>query len=485
MIKSLRKASIACLMLATVLFVPFYGEAASLPNFVELAEDAGAAVVNINTERNVKGGSHSMFPGEMFRNLPPEFEWFLDQFEKQGKQQSPSRMQRSLGTGFIISADGYIVTNNHVVKDADKVMVSFESDKGKESQLEATIIGTDEETDLALLKVETKESLPFLTFGNSDSMKVGEWLLAIGNPFGLGHTVTAGILSAKGRDIQVGPFDNFLQTDASINPGNSGGPLLNMSGEVIGINTAIIASGQGIGFAIPSTMASTIIEQLKTGKKVRRGWIGVTIQGLDENTAKALGLKNTEGALIGSVMDDEPADKAGILAGDVVIRINGKSVEDASALLRAIAAEAPGSKVRVVVMRDGKPKNMTVILGERNLGKAGFQGSSATPQEGPASLGLSIRSISAEEARNAQVDGGLFITSVEDGSIAAEAQLRKGDILLSANLRALRTPAELSRIVTGEAQKRGAVMLQVVRRGQTFFVTLPLADKAAKDSKKK
>ena len=269
-----------------VMSLVFSAQAAPVvPDFVPLVQSAGKAVVNISTEKKVmqRGG----MPSEMFRGLPPEFERFFEQFEGNSRNAKP-RTQRSLGTGFLISSDGYIVTNNHVVAGADTVLVNLQGSTGKEHSLKAQVIGTDEETDIALLKVKADAPLPFLNFGNSDKMEVGEWVLAIGNPFGLGHTVTAGILSAKGRNIQSGPFDNFLQTDASINPGNSGGPLINMEGKVIGINTAIIASGQGIGFAIPSSMAERIVNQLKQDKKVSRGWIGVTIQDVDENTAKRL-----------------------------------------------------------------------------------------------------------------------------------------------------------------------------------------------------
>ena len=331
----------------------------------------------------------------------------------------PPQKQMSRGSGFIISPDGYIVTNYHVVADGDSIQVTLDESNGKTAPLTATVVGTDEDTDLALLKVEAKKDLPFLKFGDSDALLVGEWLLAIGNPFALDHTVTAGILSAKNRNIHAGPFDNFLQTDASINPGNSGGPLLNMKGEVIGINTAIIASGQGIGFAIPSNMAAGIVEQIKSGKKVSRGWIGVTIQDVDENTAKALGLPEATGALIGSVMPDEPAAKGGMKDGDVVLEVNGQKIDDSSALLRAIATEAPGSKVNMVVWRDGERKNITVQLGERNLKASSGKSGSAVEQDAP-SIGLSVRPLTKEEARTANVKPGtgLLIVGVEPGKLA-------------------------------------------------------------------
>ncbi len=445
-----------------------------VPNFVPLVQSAGKAVVNISTEKKVmqRGG----LPSEMFRGLPPEFERFFEQFE--GQRSARPRTQRSLGTGFIISADGYIVTNNHVVAGADTVLVNLQGANGKDHSLKAQVIGTDEETDIALLKVDSKTPLPFLAFGDSDKMEVGEWVLAIGNPFGLGHTVTAGILSAKGRNIQSGPFDNFLQTDASINPGNSGGPLINMEGKVIGINTAIIASGQGIGFAIPSSMADRIVAQLKANKKVTRGWIGVTIQDVDENTAKALGLPEASGALIGSVLPDEPAAKGGMKDGDVVLEVNGKKVDDSSALLRAIAAEAPGSKVTMTVWRDGERKTLTIQLGERNL-KGGKKGGQIEEENAPA-LGLSVRPLTKEESRAARLKPGtgLLVVGVEPGKLAAESEIQEGDVILSANLKPVKSVDEFSKIIREDAKKRGVVMLQLQRQGQTFFRSLPLTDNA-------
>ncbi|MCL1985795.1 MAG: Do family serine endopeptidase, partial [Betaproteobacteria bacterium] len=352
--------ALACALLCLSLSLPI--RAASLPDFTQLAKNCGIAVVNIGTERTSKSGPENFF-GEMFRNAPPGFEKFFEQFDERfrdGQQQRPQRKQRSLGSGFIISEDGYIVTNYHVVADADVIRVNFQGNSQKNESVSAKLIGSDEETDLALLKVDVKDKLPSLKFGDSDALQVGAWVLAIGNPFGLDHTVTAGILSAKGRNIHSGPFDNFLQTDASINPGNSGGPLINMEGEVIGINTAIIASGQGIGFAIPSSMASKIVEQIKDGKKIRRGWIGVTIQDVDKNSAKALGLNKARGALIGSVMPGEPADKAGAKAGDIILSVDGKDIEDSNALLRTIAGKTPGAEIKIIVWRDGKSHELTL-----------------------------------------------------------------------------------------------------------------------------
>ncbi len=465
--------------LFTLLLSASLAQAAALPNFVDLAEKAGSSVVNISTEKKSSGNKQN-FMNEFIPGLPPGFDRFFEQFQPfQGQQQQrPERNQRSLGTGFIISEDGYIVTNYHVVKGADIINVNLQGAIGKAESIAAKLVGSDEETDIALLKVDVKDKLPYLTFADSDQARVGEWVLAIGNPFGLEHTVTSGILSAKGRNINSGPFDNFLQTDASINPGNSGGPLLNMQGEVVGINTAIIASGQGIGFAIPSSQAAQVTEQLKTGKKVSRGWLGVTMQALNENAAKALGLKKAKGALISSVMENEPAAKAGIKAGDVIIAVNGKEVDDSAALLRAIAGQKPGAKATVTIWRDGKSKDVTVTLGERNASQLNAErnGPSTEKQEAT-TLGISVRPLTQEEAKSLNVQGqGLLVVEVEQGKPAAEAGIRQGDVILSANLTPVNDANQLAKIIK-EVTARGAVMLQVNRRGDVSFVAVPLSSK--------
>ncbi|WP_077071341.1 DegQ family serine endoprotease [Mailhella massiliensis] len=444
-----------------------------LPDFVPLAKNAGPAVVNISTEREVESPVMDMFN---FPGMERFFEQFGGPFgNMRPGQPAPKRKSSALGSGFIISADGYIVTNNHVVEGADKVTVKLNGDKS--AGLPAKIVGTDEETDLALLKVESSEKLPVLKFGDSDAMEVGDWVVAIGNPFGLSNTVTAGILSAKGRDIHSGPFDNFLQTDASINPGNSGGPLINMEGEVIGINTAISANGQGIGFAIPSNLASKVINDLREGKKVSRGWLGVTIQDLDENMAKALGLKKVGGALIGSVLPDEPADKAGLRAGDVIIRVGDRDIDSASALTRSVANLKPDTKVDVVALRDGKEVKVTVKLGERASHSTVAKDSG---QSEGTELGVSVQPLTPDDARALQLSGdvkGLLVVDVKNGSAAAEGGLRPGDVILSANLKPVTRVDELSSIVRKEGKERGAVMLQINRRGDSFFVTVTLDKK--------
>ncbi|WP_295637736.1 DegQ family serine endoprotease [uncultured Mailhella sp.] len=444
-----------------------------LPNFVPLAKNAGPAVVNISTEREVESPVMGMFS---FPGMDQFFEQFGGPFGMRPGQPAPKQKSSALGSGFIISADGYIVTNNHVVEGADKITVKLNGDKS--AGLAAKVVGTDAETDLALLKVESKTALPVLKFGDSDAMEVGDWVVAIGNPFGLSNTVTAGILSAKGRDIHAGPFDNFLQTDASINPGNSGGPLITLAGEVIGINTAISANGQGIGFAIPSSLASKVINDLREGKKVSRGWLGVTIQDVDENTAKALGLKSSKGALIGSVLDGEPADKAGLRAGDVIVRVGGTDIDSASAVTRSVASLKPDTKVDVVVLRNGKEVKTTVTLGERSSHSTTAQNPGQQSEGGD--LGVSIKPLTPEDARALQLSAdvkGLLVVSVKGDGPAAEAGIRTGDVILSANLKPVTSAEELVSIVRKEGKERGAVMLQVNRHGETFFITVTLDNK--------
>lgn len=470
------KKCLAAMLAVTFLAASQIAQAVNLPDFSELAAKSGPAVVNIGTEKKASGNSQDDLMGEMFRNMPPGFDKFFDQFGGKRGGKRPQSKQKSLGSGFIVSADGYIVTNNHVVADADVIRVTLDQSNGKSEPISAKLVGADEETDLALLKIETKNTLPFLSFGNSDELKVGEWLLAIGNPFGLDHTVTAGILSAKNRNIHAGPFDSFLQTDASINPGNSGGPLLNMAGQVIGINTAILASGQGLGFAIPSNMAAKIVDQIKSGKKISRGWIGVGIQDVEENTAKALGLKDAKGALVGSVMDGEPASKAGMKDGDIIVAVDSKPIDDAAALLRVIADKAPGSKSVITVWRDGKNTDLTVTLGERKSSQSGDQNGKDQKQKDEGLLGISVRQLTDEERRDLKIEKneGLVIVDVNPDKPAAEADLRPGDVILKANLKPVHSAAELSKIVNDEGAARGAVMLQISRRGEVYFRTVSL-----------
>ena len=307
------------------------------PDFVALAKKLKPAVVNVSTAKTIA-------PQKKFHRAPSPFgtdpfEEFFDRFFENAPQRSYK--QRSLGSGFIISDDGYILTNNHVVAGADEIKVKL----GDKREFKAEVKGTDEKLDLALIKIEAKDHFPVARLGDSDTIEVGEWVMAIGNPFGLEQTVTAGIVSAKGRVIGSGPYDDFIQTDASINPGNSGGPLFNAQGEVIGINTAIVAGGQGIGFAIPINMAKGIITQLKEKGKVTSGWLGVSIQAMTPELAQSFGLEAEKGALVNEVMKDSPADKAGIKSGDIILEFDGKAVHEMNELPRLVAETPVGKKV--------------------------------------------------------------------------------------------------------------------------------------------
>lgn len=470
------RQSLVIVFILAVALVAGQVRAADLPDFTRLASSCGPAVVNINTEKTTSTNAGEDIFGEMFRNMPPGFERFFGPFNGKGGKARP-RKQKSLGSGFIISADGYIVTNNHVVAGADVIRVTIDETIQKGEPVKAELIGADEETDLALLKIDVKKKLPYLKFGDSDNLKVGEWLLAIGNPFGLDHTVTAGILSAKGRRINAGAFDNFLQTDASINPGNSGGPLINSEGEVIGINTAIIASGQGIGFAIPSNMANDIINQIKGGKKVSRGWLGIGIQDLDEDTARALGAPDTRGSLVGNVQEGQPAEKAGIQDGDIIIAIDDSPVEDSAELLRIVASKKPGTKVTVVALRNGERKEFKVELGDRQSNIGSDRSSGDKDKRPEATLGISVRQLTPEEAARIKVKGGVVVTAIDEDKPAADADIRRGDVIVKANFKHVKSVEDLTRIVKEEGVKRGAVILQINRNGDLLSRTVPLAKK--------
>jgi serine protease Do len=332
-------------------------------NFSTLAEQVGPAVVNIQVEKATKGGTGlRQFQGQPFGMNPFGDERFKDFF---GKQLPPQeRRQGGIGTGFIIDKSGHIITNNHVVQDADKIKVKLKDER----EFEARIIGRDPQTDLALIKIEAKGGdLPVASLGRSADLKVGQWVVAVGSPFGLEQTVTAGIVSAKGRVIGSGPYDNFIQTDASINPGNSGGPLLNLNGEVVGINTAIIAHGQGIGFAIPIDMAAQIVGQLKENGEVTRGWLGVNIQDLKGDLAEYYGSKHSEGVLVTDVVPGNPADKAGIKAKDIITAVNGEKVQNSRELTAKAATLPVGETTKITVVRDGKEKTFDVKVAKRPL----------------------------------------------------------------------------------------------------------------------
>lgn len=455
-----------CLM--ATLLVASLAQAAPPADFRELVKNAMPAVVNISTERTEQMRAPAN-PFDFFRGHP-DMDRFFGPFEDFYNQAPRSRKTNSLGSGFIISADGYIVTNNHVVEGADIIRVNIGSMKKKDDLHTAEVVGTDPETDLALLKIKA-DDLPYLKFGNSDVLEVGEWVVAIGSPLGLDHTVTAGIVSAKGRNIQSGSYDDFLQTDASINRGNSGGPLLNMGGEVIGINTAIAQRAQGIGFAIPSTLAQRIISDLRDHKKVSRGWLGVTIQNVDEATAKALNMKDGRGALVNSVLEGQPAALAGVKEGDVIIAVNDQNIEDTEQLLRAVAMLTPGSRATVTVWRDGKEEKLSLTVAERDRNQASARDGDAPANAADTLLGMKVRPITPEDVRRFTIrsNSGLLVTGLEQDSPAAKAGIQAGDIVLAVNKHPVKSPEELSARIAASGKDRGAVLLHISRNGQVFF----------------
>lgn len=429
------------------------------PNFVELVKKLKPAVVNISTTQVVKESPMAPF----FRGPFEEF-FGNDFFEKFFGGRPREFKTQSLGSGFIISKEGYIVTNNHVVENAEEIVVILASG----DEYPAKIIGKDKKTDIALIKIEPKGDLPVAILGDSDSLEVGEWVLAIGNPFGLGHTVTAGIVSAKGRVIGQGPYDDFIQTDASINPGNSGGPLFNLRGEVVGINTAIIAGGQGIGFAIPINIAKWVISQLKERGKVVRGWLGVSIQEVTPELAKSFGLKEKKGALVSSVFEGEPADKAGIKAGDVIIEFDGKEIHDYHELPRVVASTPPGKKVEVKVIRNGKEMTFHVVLGELK------EEQQARQREGRmARLGIMVRDITPDLAERMGLEDteGVVVIRVLPGSPADRGGLRRGDVIKEVNRTPIRGTRDFYRAID-EVKKGDVVLFRVLRGGTSLYVAV-------------
>jgi serine protease Do len=449
--------------------------------FAKLAKETAAAVVNISTEKVVKQQFKQFFhEGQQRRGPSPQmpygkeapFKDFRDFFDKFFGQLPKSYKTRSLGSGFIIDKEGYVVTNNHVVEGADKIKVILVG--GKEYR--ATVKGRDPKTDLALIKiVDPPKDLTFLKFGDSDAIQVGDWVLAVGNPFGLGHTVTQGIISAKGRVIGAGPYDNFLQTDASINPGNSGGPLLNLKGEVVGINTAILATGQGIGFATPSNIAKSVIPQLKEKGKVTRGMIGVQVQNVTPDLARSFGMKEARGALVAEVNPGTPADKAGMKRGDIIISFNGHEIHEMNELPRLVAATKPGSKATVTVLRKGKEKTLHLTIVQLTESKRPKTKESA--QGEPSRLGLEVENLTPELAQQFRLRDhkGVVVVQVAPGTPAAEAGLRAGDMILEVNGRVVENVREYREVTSG-LRKGSVVRILIKRSGRTLYLALEIPD---------
>ncbi|MFH1080574.1 MAG: DegQ family serine endoprotease [Pseudomonadota bacterium] len=433
-------------------------------SFADLVERLKPTVVNISTTKTVRsGGMRSPFGG----GSPFDRYFGGDDFFERFFGDVPKRefKQRSLGSGFIISADGYIFTNNHVIERADKILVKLSDGR----EYKADVIGRDAKTDLALIKIKSGSSLPVVEIGDSEKLRVGEWVIAIGNPFGLEQTVTAGIVSAKGRVIGAGPYDNFIQTDASINPGNSGGPLFNMDGKVIGVNTAIVAQGQGIGFAIPISMAKNILPDLKSKGKVTRGWMGISVQDLTEDIAKSLNLNQRSGALISEVFKGDPADNAGLRPGDVILEINGNNIKDTHQLLILIASFHVGDKVRVKVLRDGQEKTFHVTVAERK----DQQEIAKETGDGKASFGMTVQDMTPQISRQLGIPEtkGVVVTDIEEGSPADEVGIQPRDIILQVNKVNVGSLKDYQREIAKPAAKNSILLL--IKRGKTtYYVAL-------------
>jgi len=435
-------------------------------SFADLAEKIKPAVVNISTTSTVKvpGNPFQHFFGQNNQQDP-----FGDFFKNYFNEVPDREMkQQSLGSGFIINKDGYIITNNHVVDHADEIKVKLSDGR----EYKAKVIGRDKKTDLALIKISSIfKDLPVLELGDSDKMRVGDWVLAVGNPFGLEQTVTQGIISATGRVIGSGPYDNFLQTDAPINPGNSGGPLVNLKGEVIGINSAIIPNGQGIGFAIPSSMAKSIVAQLKEHGKVVRGWVGVTIQTVTPDLAKSFGMSEPKGALVSDVAPGGPADKGGIKQGDIIVSFDGNNIKDSGSLSRIVAVTPVGKDVDVNIIRNGKEMTVKIKIEEMTESRlASQQGESQAPVQ---SFGMKVTGITAQLQQQLGIKdkNGVLVLSVDQGSIADEAGIQKGDVIKEVNHKPVKNLAEYNSAVAGMA-KGQPLLLLLKRKGQTFFVTM-------------
>jgi serine protease Do len=452
------------LLFALVMFSWAALAAAQPPDFVSLAEQLKPAVVNIGTAKTVKPRTPS-YPGPQGPH-GDMFEEFFERFFRNAPQ-SP-RKERSLGSGFIISQDGYILTNDHVVDGADEIKVKLSDGR----EFTGEIRGLDPKLDLALIKIDAGEDLPVARLGDSEAIKVGEWVMAIGNPFGLEQTVTVGIVSAKGRVIGAGPYDDFIQTDASINPGNSGGPLFNMRGEVVGINTAIVAQGQGIGFAIPVNMAKQIIPQLRDEGRVTRGWLGVTVQALNKELADSFGLDSTHGALVNEVIEDSPADKAGLKRGDIIVEYDGTRVDELNDLPRLVAATPVGETVRVKVFRDGKERTIKVEIGRLDDGEREL---AADDEEGGGALGITAANVTPElvERYSLESDQGILITKIDPEGPAADANLRVGDLILEADGKEVRSVKEFEAVV-GKMKAGKVLRLLIQRRATLLYTTVTL-----------
>lgn len=437
------------------------GVVRGLPDFTPLVERVSPEVVNISTTTEVparRGIRPPFGPEDPFREFWEPFERFFGPL--------PPFRQRSLGSGFVIGEDGLILTNNHVIEDASKIVVTLEDEK----KYDAEVVGRDDKTDIALIRINPGRKLRVVELGDSDALKVGEWVIAIGNPFGLSHTVTAGIVSAKGRYLQQGNYDDFIQTDAAINPGNSGGPLINMRGEVVGINTAIFSrtgGNIGIGFAIPINLARELIPQLREKGRVIRGWLGVKIQKVTPEIAEHFGMEKPEGALVAEVIPGTPAEDAGLQVGDVIVEFDGQKVRESNDLPRIVARTRPGKKVRVKVLREKRLKTIEVEVGELKEEETVVAGREAD-------YGLRVQTLTPQIAESLDLQPGtkgVIITAVEPGSSADDAGLRRGDVILEVNRKPVENESEFWRELR-KAGKEQSVLLLVRRADGTLFLAM-------------
>jgi len=458
-------------------------------DFADLVDKLSPSVVNVFTVQKPKKSDNQQLP---FDNIPPQFRDFFKNLPpgfpfgpppQGGPQQPEQERPQALGSGFVIDPSGYIVTNNHVIEQANEIKVKFQDD----TELEAKLIGTDKLTDLALLKVESKKALDYVKFADSDKARVGHSVIAIGNPFGLGGTVTSGIISAFNRDINAGPYDSFIQTDASINRGNSGGPLFNLDGEVVGINTAIFSptgGSVGIGFSIPANLAKPIIKQIKKFGKTQRGWLGVRIQEVTPDIAKSLGLKNEDGVLISMVNPGEPAEKGGLKSGDVILEFNGKKIKDVKSLQRTVADSSVESKADVKVWRDKKIKTFTVKLGELEKFNETAE-NKESPNENVKteeieidSIGLRFAGLNNDTRKRYNIPkgvSGVVITAVKRNSFAQDAGLIVGSVISQISQRNINKPSEAKKIFDDFQNKNvDSVLLQVFANNFSSFLILKL-----------
>ncbi|MFN4172426.1 MAG: DegQ family serine endoprotease [Pseudorhodobacter sp.] len=462
--------------LALALSQALVAEARGVPgSFADLAEKISPSVVNITTSTTVAA---STAPVPQVPEGSPFEDFFRDFMDRNGRgDQGRPRRSEALGSGFVISEDGFIVTNNHVIEKADDIEIEFFSGK----RLKAKVVGTDPKTDIALLKVESDAPLPFVPFGNSDVMRVGDWVVAMGNPLGQGFSVSAGIVSARGRALS-GTYDDYIQTDAAINRGNSGGPLFNLDGEVIGVNTAILSptgGSIGIGFSMASNVVTKVVAQLKEFGETRRGWLGVRIQDVTPDVAEAMGLADAKGALITDVPDG-PAKDAGMQSGDVITSFDGAPVSDTRELVRRVADAPVGQAVRVIVMRDGKTQTLSVTLGRREEAEG-----EATPAAAPSSepqsaelLGLTVLPLTSEEAQRLGLPAdteGLLVTNVDEVSEAYAKGLRNGDVITEAGQQKVVRVKDLKdRIEEARNAGRKSLLLLIRRGGDPRFVALAI-----------